>query len=74
MLSQYFYIGNGPDDYLRKNGLENYYARIENSIGSALEFLYKKDLSFFDNDIERTNFFILCSFNTIEQNVCMKGQ
>lgn len=61
MLAQYFYIGNGPKNYLRKNGLEDYHNRIENSIGSALEFLYKKDLSFLDNDTSRANFFYFVS-------------
>jgi hypothetical protein len=42
MLAQYTYIGNGPSDYLRKNGIENYHERIEHSIDNALELLYKK--------------------------------
>jgi len=61
MLAQYVYIGNRAEDHLRKNALEEYHSRIENSIGQALEFLYKKDLSFLNNDISRTNFFYFIS-------------
>jgi hypothetical protein len=37
MLAQYIYIGNGPSDYLKKNGIENYHERIEHSGDAALE-------------------------------------
>lgn len=61
MLAQYTYIGNGPSDYLRKNGMENYHERIEHSIGKSLELLYKKDLSFLNDNDNKVNFFYFVS-------------
>ena len=60
-LAQYIYICNSSDEYLRKNALENYHDRIENSIGTALEYLYKKDISFLNDTNNRINFFYFVS-------------
>jgi hypothetical protein len=70
MLTQYTYIGNGPSDYLRKNGMENYHERIEHSIGDSLEFLYKKDLSFLNDTDKKMNFFTSFHCSIIEQREC----
>jgi hypothetical protein len=60
-FAQYIYICNSNDEYLKKNAIEEYHARIENSIGSALEYLYKKDLSFLNDYNSKVNFFYFVS-------------
>jgi hypothetical protein len=62
-LAQYIYICNKGDEYLKKLAIEEYQTRIENSIGSALEYLYKKDLSFLNDHISRINF---CYFLSLQ--------
>jgi len=60
-LAQYLYIGNGPDEYLRKNGIEEYHSRIEENAVPLLESIYKKDLSFLNNIDKKTSFFYFIS-------------
>jgi hypothetical protein len=61
LLAQYFYIGNSPDENLRKNGIEEYHSRIEQSAIPLLEFIYKKDLSFLNDTDNKVNFFYFVS-------------
>jgi len=44
-------------DKTRKNGLEDYYSKMENNAVDLYEKLYKKDLSFINNDFVRSNFY-----------------
>ena len=60
-LAQYIYICNSQDDYLRKNAIEDYHDRIENSATPLLEYLYRKDLSFLNETINKINFFYFIS-------------
>ena len=61
ILAQYFYIGNSSDENLRKNGIEEYHSKIEQSAIPLLEFIYKKDLSFLNDTNNRVNFFYFIS-------------
>jgi hypothetical protein len=70
-LAQYIYICNSSDEHLRKNALEDYHARIENSIGPALEYLYKKDLSFLNDTNRKINFFYFVSLQ-YHRTKCMR--
>jgi hypothetical protein len=61
LLAQYFYIGNSPDEKLRKYGIEDYHSRIEQSAIPLLDFIYKKDLSFLNDTNNKINFFYFIS-------------
>jgi hypothetical protein len=60
-LAQYIYICNKGDAHLKKFAIEKYQNRIENSIGPALEYLYKKYSSFLNDPNSRINFFYFVS-------------
>jgi len=71
-LAQYIYICNSNNKHLKKNAIEDYHARIENSIGSAFEYLYKKICLFSTITITKLISSILYPFNTFEQKECVK--
>ena len=58
-------FGDSSDDFIRKNGLENYHSSIEGKAVPFFNLIYKKDVSFFSNIDNNVQFmhFISVQYN-----------
>jgi hypothetical protein len=49
-------ISDNSDEYIRKNGIEDIHSRLEHNFSPALQSLYKKDLSFLNDNDSKVSF------------------
>lgn len=55
-LLRMYCITTSHDDYLQKCGIEDFHGIVENKFKNILAKIYKKDLSFFEDNEDKNNF------------------